>query len=98
MCALDFDLFNLTKGDTTAERDGVLFGSGAPPDFFQRGGHVGATKNIAGAQPKNNFQFYYAVVRYRLLEKYGKNYCKKRIICLGNFLLIVVVITENGHI
>lgn len=33
MCALDFDLFNLTKGDTTAERDGVLFGSGAPPDF-----------------------------------------------------------------
>lgn len=83
---------------TSLTRDGVLFGSGAPPDFFQRGGHVGATKNIAGAHPKNNYQFYYAAVRYRLLEKYGKNYCKKRIICLGNFLLIVVVITENGHI
>lgn len=33
---------------------------------------MGATKNTGLALQKQNFQFYYTVVKYRLFEKYGK--------------------------
>lgn len=38
------------------------------PEFFHRGRH----KNIGVAHQKYDFQFYYAVVKHRLLEKYGE--------------------------
>lgn len=49
---------------------------------------MGATKNIGVAQQKQNFQFYYDVVKYRLPEKYGEKERKKRIICIVNFQLL----------
>lgn len=33
---------------------------------------MGATKSIGVELQKHNFQFYYAAVKYRLLEKYVK--------------------------
>lgn len=33
---------------------------------------MGVTKNIRVTHQKHDFQFYNAVVKYRLLEKYGK--------------------------
>lgn len=45
---------------------------------------------------KQNFHFYYAVVKYRLLERLRKQEKKKGIICLVNFLQ--VGITENRYI
>lgn len=49
---------------------------------------MGATKNIGVAQQKQNFQFYYDVVKHRLPEKYDEKERKKRIICIVNFLLL----------
>lgn len=43
-----------------------------------------ANKNIGLAQQKQNFQMYYAVVKYRLQKRERK----KRIRCLVNFLLL----------
>lgn len=39
-----------------------------------------ATKNIGVAHQKQIFQFYYAVAKYKLLEKYGKK---------QNFFLVI---------
>lgn len=33
---------------------------------------MGASKNIGVAHLTQNFQFHYAVVKFRLIEKYGK--------------------------
>lgn len=43
-----------------------------------RGGHVGATKALRLEDQKQNFQFHYAAVKYRLLEKYGKKTKKEK--------------------
>lgn len=41
--------------------------------------------------------FYYAVVKYWILEKYGKKEIKKRIICLRNFLLLKLLSLKMGE-
>lgn len=47
-----------------------------------------ATKNIGVAYQKQNFKFNYAVVKYRLHEKYGNKERTEIITCLVNFLLL----------
>lgn len=44
-----------------------------------------ATKNIGVAYQKQNFKFNYAVVKYRLHEKYGSKERTKIITCLVNY-------------
>lgn len=57
-------------------------------NFFHMGGRMGKTKNIGVAHLTQNFQFYSAVVKFRLIEKYGKKERQKIILCKVNFLLL----------
>lgn len=61
---------------------------GVSPEFSYRRGHMAPTNNTWIAHQKWNFKFYYAVVKFRLLEKYGKKQRKKRIMYLVNVLLL----------
>lgn len=47
--------------------------TGAPPEFFLRGGHMGTNPEIAVvAHWKQNFQVYDAFVKYMLLKNMQK--------------------------
>lgn len=73
--------------------------SGAPPEFFHWGGHMRATKDIGVAHEKQNFQFYYAVLKYMsYLENVAKTQRQKRMICRVHFLLLKLTIVSRSKL